>query len=151
MQNLLFVSHAPSANTQSIDARVMADLAEVDDVCVRHLSSLDASADDVCWCDGIIIGTTENFGSIAGLTKDFLERIYYPCLDETQGLPAAVYIRAGLDGQGSIQAIDRITTGLRWRLIQPPRVLHGAWSDAFPGEASELAMTLAVGLAAGIF
>ncbi|MEO8754786.1 MAG: hypothetical protein ABI624_19135 [Casimicrobiaceae bacterium] len=36
-------------------------------------------------CDGVLIATSENFGSLSGMTKDFLERVYYPCEDRVAG------------------------------------------------------------------
>lgn len=151
MPKLLFVHHSPSENTQLLRDSVVAALEDCETVRFIALDSLSASPEDVIDCDGLLLGTTENFGSIAGLTKDFFERIYYPCETQTEALPFAAYIRAGLDGQGSITAIDRITTGLRWRPIQPPILLHGAFRDEFSSDVATLAQTLALGLEAGIF
>lgn len=151
MTRLLFVSHAPSANTRALRAaaeRAIGEFAELD---YESLDSLSADAEALRRCNGLLLGTTENFGSMAGLTKDFLERIYYPCLEQTEALPVACYIRAGLDGQGTVTALQRIITGLRWRLIQPPLVLHGDYTTEFCNEVSELAATLAAGLDAGLF
>lgn len=124
---------------------------DLDDLELRSMSPLVANADDVEWCDGILIGTTENFGYMAGLTKDFFERIYYPCLDTSQGLPIALYIRAGEDGRGTRAAIDKITTGLRWKNINEPLILRGKYTPQFAEQVAELAMTLAAGLEAEIF
>jgi len=153
MTGILVVCHCPSPNTQALrDAAVagMRDLAP-DDLGLRVRDPLGADAEDVRWCDGLLLGTTENFGYMAGLTKDFFERIYYPCLEATVGLPVAVYIRAGEDGRGTREAIGRITTGLRWKYVADPLILRGDWDDGFPGEAADLAMTLAAGLDAGIY
>jgi multimeric flavodoxin WrbA len=151
--NLLIVCHIPSDNTRELRDAVVAGARDPDagDVEVRDLKPLDAGADDVLWCDGIIIGTTENFGYMAGLTKDFLERVYYPCLERKQGLPAAVYVRAGQDGRGTRDALDKILTGLRWRHVHEPLILRGDYAPGFPGRARELGLTMAAGLAAGIF
>ena len=59
---------------------------------------------DVLTANAVIIGTTENFGYMSGLIKDFFERIYYPCLEKTQALPWALYVRAGKDGAGALRA-----------------------------------------------
>ncbi|MEM9173376.1 MAG: flavodoxin family protein [Pseudomonadota bacterium] len=151
MPRLLFVHHSPSDNTLALRDAAHAAIAAVDDIQLRACDSLSATVDAVMACDAILIGTTENFGGMAGRTKDFFERIYYPCLESTQALPVAIYIRAGQDGAGTVQGIERITTGLRWRLIRPPLVLHGQWDPQFTAQTSELAQTLAAGVAAEIF
>lgn len=153
MPNLLTVCHAPSENTLALQRAVLdgARDPEAGNVDVRVLAPRDADAADVLWCDGAIIGTTENFGYMAGLTKDFFERIYYPCLERKQGLPVAVYVRAGQDGRGARDAVDRILTGLRWRHVQEPLILRGAYTTNFEKQVRELGLTLAAGLAAGVF
>ena len=118
---------------------------------LRWLPPLTATPADVAWCDGIAIGTTENFGSMAGRSKDFLERIYYPCREARGGLPIAAWIRAGEDGAGTVVQLERIAKGLGWRWAQPPLVLHGGWDAAFCDRAADLLETLAEGLAAGVF
>ena len=123
----------------------------LDELALRCRAPLRAEVDDVMWCGGLLLGTTENFASMAGLTKDFFERIYYPCLEQKQGLPIALYIRAGEDGRGTQAAIETITTGLRWKLIQEPLVLRGQFEESFSIQVDELAMTLAAGLDAGIY
>lgn len=153
MARLLFVCHCPSDNTAALrDAAVEAitGLALADFEC-RVLAPRDAGAADIKWCDGILIGTTENFGYMAGLIKDFFERIYYPCLESSQGLPVALYIRAGEDGRGTQASIERITTGLRWKYVRDPLILRGKYQPAFAGQVAELAMTIAAGLDAGIY
>jgi multimeric flavodoxin WrbA len=153
MANLLFVCHCPSDNTRRLRDAALTGIDELapDNVTVRSLSPLEASAEDIEWCDGILIGTTENFGYMAGLVKDFFERIYYPCLDSSQGLPVALYIRAGEDGRGTRTSIGKITTGLRWKNVSEPLMLRGQWDDAFDEKVAELAMTIAAGLDTGIY
>jgi len=153
MARLLFVCHCPSDNTAALrDAAVAAiDSLELDDFECRVRAPLDTDANDIEWCDGILIGTTENFGYMAGLIKDLFERIYYPCLESSQGLPVALYIRAGEDGRGTRNSIERITNGLRWKYVSDPLILRGKYRPEFAGEVAELAMTIAAGLDAGIY
>ena len=151
MKNLLLVLHTPSDNTQRLAevAKSATQLADIDNVTVIVKTPLQTQAEDVLKADAIIIGTTENFGYMAGLTKDFFERIYYPVLEQKQGLPVACYIRAGLDGTGSKRAVESIVTGLRWRWIQQPLVLKGEWKDGFETQVNELVLTVAAGLSIG--
>ena len=130
---------------------VCAGAAEIDGIKVRAFEPLQADVDAVLAADGIILGTTENFGAMSGLIKDFLERIYYPCLEKTEGLPAAVYVKGGLDGQGAKVGIERILRGLKWKLVQPTLVLKGDYRPEFAAQCKKLGMAIAAGLDANIF
>jgi len=152
-KNLLVVAHTPSSNTQALCEAVLrgAGHPDIDNVEVRHVPPLQAQPDDVLWAHAILLGTTENFGYMSGALKDFFDRIYYPCLEHTEGLPYAAYIRAGKDGTGTRVAIEKITAGLRWRAVQQALVLQGDYDDKFAVECEELGMAMAAGLGAGIF
>lgn len=123
---------------------------DIEGVEVKHIPPLQAQPDDVLWADAIILGTTENFGYMSGALKDFFDRIYYPCLEHTEALPYAAYIRAGLDGTGTKIAIAKITTGLKWKPVQESMILHGEYQQAFEGQCEELGMLMAASLDAGI-
>lgn len=153
LKTLLIVANQPSENTRRL-ARATeqgANHPDIDNVSILLKEPLQASPNDVLACDGVIIGTTENFGAMSGLIKDFFERIYYPCLEHTQGLPYGLYIRAGNDGDGTLQGIKRIVTGLRWSAIQPGLLLKGNYQSSFEFQCEELGMTMAAGLEAGIY
>ena len=151
--NLLVVAHAPSPNTERLAAAVVAGAQheDISSVTVRRLSPFDAQPDDVQSCDGIVLGTTENLGYMSGALKDFFDRCYYPVLEEKQGLPCAVFIRAGHDGTGTKRALESILTGLKWKLVQDMKILRGEWQDDFEEQTRELGMYMAAGLDAGIF
>ena len=153
MSNILIVSNRPSSNTIALQESVAQGCIEMGCInkSLRVKDPWNSDAEDVIWCNGIIIGTTENFGYMSGAIKDFFERIYYPCLERTQALPVAVYVKGGLDGQGAKTSIEKIITGLKWRLIQPTLVLKGNFTEDFRDECKTLGMTMTAGLEASIY
>jgi len=152
-KRLLIVAHVPSPNTERLRDAVVrgAQSADIEDVEVVAKRPFDADADDVLAADAVILGTPENLGYMSGALKDFFDRIYYAVGDETEALPYAAYIRAGKDGTGTDNAIRSITTGLRWRPIQEPMILHGEFKDNFIGQCEELGALVATGLDMGIY
>jgi len=152
-KRLLVIAHAPSTNTQRLLGAVLAGARapEVDGVEVAHLPPLQAGPEDLLRADAVILGTTENLGYMSGALKDFFDRSYYPCLEKTQGLPYALYIRAGHDGTGTKRGVEAIATGLRWRAVQEPLVCRGEFGEAFVEQCQELGTLMAAGLEAGVF
>ncbi len=153
LRRLLIVAHAPSPNTERLREAVVrgATNPDIGNVTVRMIPPLQAGADDVLAAQAVILGTTENLGYMSGALKDFFDRSYYPCLEHTQGLPYALYIRAGQDGTGTRRGVETIVTGLRWRAVQDPLICRGEWQDTFVDQCEELGMAVAAGLEAGVF
>lgn len=153
MRNLLIVSHCPSPNTRALTDAVVrgARSGDISGVAVQNLAPLDAGPDDVLTADAVIIGTTENFGYMAGRIKDFFERIYYPCLEKTQGMPYALFVKGGNDGTGARTSVERIIAGLSWRAVQDPIIMAGQFREEWLPPCEELGMAMAAGLEAGIF
>lgn len=152
-KHLLIVGHVPSANTLALRGAVEAGAREgaAASLDIVAQSPFDTGPDDVLAADAVILGTTENLGYMSGALKDFFDRCYYPCLEETQGLPYCLYIRAGHDGTGTRRGVETIVTGLRWRAVQEPLIFKGDWQESFVGQCRELGAAMAAGLDAGIF
>ena len=152
-RRLLIVAHGPSENTRRLREAVLrgARSPDIANVQTTLRPPLEAGPEDVLEAGAIILGTTENLGYMSGALKDFFDRSYNPLLEKTQGLPYALYIRAGSDGTGTRRAVETITTGLRWRAVQEPLICRGAWQPAFVEQCEELGAAMAAGLAAGIF
>ena len=153
IKTLLIVAHAPSANTRALRDAATAGARDpaISGVEVVVRNPFDADVPAVRAADAILLGTPENLGYMSGALKDFFDRIYYPCLETTQGRPFAAYIRAGYDGTGTQRALATITTGLRWRQVAPPLVLRGDYQADFADRCRELGMTMAAGLESGVF
>jgi len=151
-KKLIVIANTPSSNTKKLRDAVVkgADNKDITDVTVKYISPLETRPEDIKTADAIIIGTTENLGYMAGLIKDVFDRCYYECIDDTQGLPFTFYVRAGNDGTGTKRAIESITTGLRWRLVQEPLICKGEFTEEFIAQCEELGLTMAASLEAGI-
>ncbi len=152
-RHLLVVAHSRSGGTQALADAVVAgaNSDEIDEVEVRVRGAFDATADDLRWCNGVVLGTPENFGYMSGALKDFLERIYYDLLEATRGLPYALFVKGGHDGEGAIRSVERIVSGLHWKAVLAPVLVVGDIDDVALGRCHELGITFAAGLEAGVF
>ena len=153
MKHLLVVYHTKTGNTGKL-ARAITDGAqhdEIDGVELRVLAAKDAGPDDLLWAHGLLLGTPENFGYMSGALKDFLDRTYYEVEGQLQPLPYALFISAGNDGRGAVRAIQRISGGYPLVEVQEPLIIVGEPTDADLKRCEELGMSLAAGLAAGIY
>jgi NAD(P)H-dependent FMN reductase len=149
---LLIVHHTPSPALHSLleavrDGATNPELADAGvEVVVRP--ALVATAVDVLGAGGYVLGTPANLGYISGALKHFFDQIYYPCLDATVGRPYGVYVHGNDDTAGALAAVDKITTGLRWRAAQKPLSVVGAPARADLDAAWELGATVAANLLA---
>lgn len=161
MGRLLIVYHTQSGGTAQLAecaARGARTVGEADLVVRR---AVEATADDVLAADGLLIGSPENFGYMAGLVKDFFDRVFYPCEAAVAGRPYSVFICAGGDGTGAMREIDRIMTGWRMRKVHPGVIARrvGGMAGSSRGHldpsdlelVEELGATLAAGIALGAF
>ena len=163
MKQLLVVYHSMTGASEQLARAAAAGARSEPDVVVRVLRAPEATPDDVLAGDGYLFATPENLASMAGLMKDFFDRIYYDALDRVNGRPYAALIAAGTDGAGAARQLQRIATGLRLREVAPPTIVrNGAQTPeairapkVVPEDdlvtAREIGAALAAGLAAGIF
>jgi NAD(P)H-dependent FMN reductase len=151
-QTLLVVHHTPSPPTHTLLEAVREGATDPSitgvDVVVR--AALSATATDVLTADGYVLGTPANLGYMSGALKHFFDSIYYPCLDETVGRPYALYVHGNDDTTGAIAGVEKITTGLRWKLAQPVVSVVGAPTTADREACWELGAALAARLAEGL-
>ncbi len=151
-KQLLIVAHDPSPNTRRMVEAVLAGARseDIEGVTAWHVRPLEAGPEHVLACDAIVLGTTENLGYMSGALKDFFDRTYYGVIERAEGLPYALYVRAGRDGTGTRRAVEGICTGLSWRPVQEPLICRGEWDDSFLESCRELGLYMAASLDAGI-
>ena len=158
MKELLIVWHSQFGGTAQMAQAAREGALEGGDVEVSFKHAQHAGVDDLVACDALLVATSENFGSLSGLTKDFFERVFYPCEHAVEGKPYTVIVCAGTDGSGAMMQTDRIATGLSLRKVLPGIVWRSgvtARPQTVPpdvlAQCRDVGATLAAGIAAGIY
>ncbi len=151
MKRLLIVYHSQSGNTRCLAEAVWRGAATENTIELRLLRAMDASINDLLWCDGVIFGSPENLGALSGGLKDFFDRTFYPAEPYALNIPYAVFISAGNDGSGAVQQLQRIAKGYPMRPVAEPVIVRGEVTAEGLKSCEELGMALAAGLSLGIF
>lgn len=148
MPRLLIVHHTPSPAVHAMldAAHDGATDRQIEGVEVMTRAALEATALDVLGADGYLLGTPANLGYMSGALKHFFDQVYYPCLESTVGRPYGCYLHGNSDTAGAVRAIETITTGLRWRLANPPLSVVGEPTRQDLAACRELGAVLAAGL-----
>ena len=160
---LLIVYHSMTGGTEQMAQAAAQGAGDEPGVRVRLLRAHEAQPEDVLEADGYIFATPENLASMAGLTKDFFDRCYYPALDRLNGRPYVALICAGSDGQNAARQLERIATGWRLKSVAPTLIVctHAQTPEAILrpkqigaddlANCREIGAALAAGLALGVY
>ena len=163
MKRLLVVWHSHTGGSRQMAAAAAQAAGAEEGVEVRLQHASETQPADVLAADGYLFVAPENLASLAGLMKDFFDRVYYPVLDRLNGRPYAAMICAGSDGTGAARQVERIATGLRLKAVAPPLIVitHAQTPEAILApktigagdlaRCAELGAGLAAGLATGVF
>jgi multimeric flavodoxin WrbA len=113
----------------------------------------EATLEDLFQCDGLVIGSPEYFGTMAGMVKDFFDRTYNDARGKRKIFkkPYVVFISAGNDGTGALNAIERICIGYQFKKVYEPVVARGEIEQQILDKCEELGKTIAAGCEAGIY
>lgn len=149
-KHLLIVHHTQSGSTKKMTEAII-NGAKQENIIIRSRSALKANSEDLLWADGLLLGTPENFGYMSGAMKHFLDEVFYDCLERVNGLPYAIYIKAGNDGTGAKNSIEKILSGLSLKKIQDPVIAIGSLTESVIKECEELGQLMAMGLTESIF
>ena len=150
-QRIAVIYHTQTGNTGQL-AEAASRGARLEPDCeVRCLRAGEAGLDDLLWCNGLLLGTPENFGYMSGMLKDFFDRTYYPAEPFQLNKPYALFISAGNDGTGAAREVARIAKGYPLIPVAEPLICRGEITAHYLQQAEELGQSLAAGLALGIF
>jgi multimeric flavodoxin WrbA len=118
---------------------------------VVGLDCFEAGAEDLAGAAGILLGTPARFGYMSGAMKDFLERIYYSCLEAGLRLPYGLFVKGDTDTSGAVQSVERIVSGLAWRRVLPVLEVVGETTEEQRRAAEELGAAFVAGIESGVF
>ncbi len=163
MKRLLIVWHSHTGGSRQMAQAAAAAAQTEDGVDVRLQHATETRPEDVLAADGYLFSMPETLATMAGLMKDFFDRIYYPVLDRVNGRAYAALICAGSDGTGAARQVERIATGLRLKAVAPPVIVitHAQTPESIRApktiraedlaRCTELGAALAAGLSTGVF
>jgi multimeric flavodoxin WrbA len=153
MVTVLIVYHSQGGHTRKMAEAVAAGAAEIEGVQVRLKPAGETTGEDLSSCAGLLIGSPEYFGYMAGALKDLFDRTYEALRGHPRIFrkPYALFISAGNDGSGALLHIERICTGFQFKKCQAPLVARGPVTESVLDQCRELGRTLAAGCEAGIF
>jgi multimeric flavodoxin WrbA len=163
VKSLLIVYHSMTGGAQQMAQAAAHGAAAIDEVHVQLARAQEVGGQEVLAADGYVFATPENLAAVSGLMKDFFDRTYYAVLDRIVGRPYALLICAGSDGSNAVRQVERITTGWRLRKVCDPVIVctHAQAPEEILApkviaaedlqRCEEAGMTLAAGLAAGIY
>ena len=149
--HILAVFHSRTGRTLAMVEAACCGVQRCEQAVLRKRWALSATAEDLLWADGLLLGTPENFGYMTGAMKEFLDRIFYAVEATIRPLPYALLVNCGNDGSGAVHAVQRIVTGLRLKAIAEPIVCKGTPPPDVLETCTELGQALAEGVAMGIF
>jgi flavorubredoxin len=101
--------------------------------------------------DGLVLAAAENAGHLSGGMKDMLDRVFYPACDRQLVLPYALLISAGNDGRNARAQVNRMLSGIPFKQVADPLIFRGEVTADQVLRASELGLSMALGLEMGIY
>jgi flavorubredoxin len=111
MKNILIIYHSQSGNTENM-AKAIADGAKAAGATVTLKKAADADVNDLLNCDLVAIGTPNYFSYMAGLVKDFFDRVWATVRGKMENKPYCVFGSYGGGGLPGIESVEKICNGL---------------------------------------
>jgi multimeric flavodoxin WrbA len=165
MPRLLVVHHSPTPMVQRLTDAVLAGTRDdaIEGVDVETRTALEAHADDVLAADGVLLGTTANFGYMSGALKHFFDTIFLEAggalgddgsaagvpVGGSGRTPYGLFVHGRYDVTGAVRSVQTIVRALPWRQAAPVLEVLGDPDDEQLAAAYELGGTLAALLIEG--
>jgi flavorubredoxin len=112
VKKILIIYHSQSGNTEAM-AKAVYEGTKGGGANVVLKKAVEAGAEDILGCDLIAIGTPSYFGYMAGMVKDFFDRVWASIRDKVTDKPYIVFGSKGGGGAQAVDSVERICDGLR--------------------------------------
>jgi flavorubredoxin len=112
MAKVLIVYHSQSGNTEAM-AKVVAEGVKSAGGTAVLKKAADANAEDLLGCDVAAIGSPNYFGYMAGMVKDFFDRVWATVRSNLGGKPYVTFGSKGGGGAKGLETVDSICDGLK--------------------------------------
>jgi multimeric flavodoxin WrbA len=143
MAAILIVYHSQSGNTQQMAQAVAKGVRSMEGSRAILKRAGEATVEELVAADGLALGTPEYFGTLSGMVKDFFDRTFYPAQEKVFRKPYVLFVSAGNDGSGAVNAVERIALGYKFRKVQEPVVAKGKITEEVLERCRELGALLA--------
>lgn len=151
MARILIVYHSQTGNTKRMAEAVAEGAGGIEGTEVILKCAGETAIEDLVAADGIAFGTPENFGTMSGMLKDLFDRTFYPAQEKVFRKPYVVFVSAGNDGSGALNAVERIALGYKFRKVYDPVIAQGRITEEALEKCRELGAVLAGGCGLGIY
>ena len=151
MSKILIIYHSQTGHTKKMAQAVCEGVKSIEGATAILKKAADATLEDLLECDGLAVGSPENFGYMAGMVKDFFDRTYGRDAGRIFRKPFVVFSSAGNDGGGALNSIERIALGYKFKTVFHPVIAKGDITEAVLDKCRELGATLAGGCVMGIY
>jgi flavorubredoxin len=142
MKNILIVYHSQTGNTEAM-AKSISEGASAAGATVVLKKAVDAIDTDLLGCDVVVFGTPNYFGYMAGMVKDFFDRVWLTIRDKLADKPYVVFGSYGGGGTVGIETVENICNRLGMKRICEPVSTQRQPSAESLNECKELGGKLA--------
>ena len=142
MTRVLIVYHSQGGNTEAMAKEVSAGATAAGATVILR-RAVNANAEDILNCDVVAIGTPNYFGYMAGMVKDFFDRVWATVRDRMAGKPYATFGSKGGGGAQALETVERICDGLKMSRLHDGVLATRKPTEEVLSECRELGTRLA--------
>jgi len=142
VKNILIVYHSQSGNTEAM-AKAIAEGAGAAGAAVVLKKAVDAIDTDLLNCDVVAIGTPNYFSYMAGMVKDFFDRVWITVREKMADKPYVAFGSYGGGGRQAIDTVEGICNGLKMNLVSESLAVQREPTDDSLNACKELGKKLA--------